>query len=86
MYQVGGFDERFTYGLEDSDFGQRHQADGIMPLSLRYTAPVFHLEHPRPYARPAVWAANKALYDANRAVRMTRTPFGLGRSKPSPLA
>jgi len=77
VYEVGGFDERFTYGLEDSDFGQRLQAAGIMPLSLRYTAPVFHLEHPRPYSLPEVWAANKALYDANRAVHMTRTPFGL---------
>ena len=79
VHAVGGFDERFTYGLEDSDFGQRLQAAGIMPRSLRYLAPVLHLEHPRPHASPEVWTANKAIYDANRAVRMTRTPYGLTR-------
>ena len=30
-----------------------------------------HLEHPRPHASPEVWTANKAIYDANRAVRIS---------------
>jgi hypothetical protein len=77
VHRVGGFDERFTYGLEDADFGHRLQAAGVMPRSLRYTAPVFHLEHPRPYVRSEDWKANHALYVANRAARMTRTPYGL---------
>jgi GT2 family glycosyltransferase len=79
VHRVGGFDERFTYGLEDADFGHRLQAAGIMPRSLRYRAPVFHLEHPRPYVADADWAMNRALYEANRAARMTATPYGLGR-------
>ncbi len=77
VHRVGGFDERFTYGLEDADFGHRLEAAGVIGSSLRYTAPVFHLEHPRPYVSPDDWVANRALYDANRAVRMTLTPYGL---------
>ncbi|HVO23105.1 MAG TPA: glycosyltransferase [Candidatus Margulisiibacteriota bacterium] len=83
VQRVAGFDERFTYGLEDADFGHRLEATGVIGYSLRYTAPVFHLEHPRPWANPEMIAANRALYDANRAVRMTATPHGLGRS-PAP--
>ncbi len=77
VYRVRGFDERFTYGLEDADFGHRLQAAGIMPRSLRYTAPVYHLEHARPYVGPSDWARNQAIYDANRAARMSFTPYGL---------
>jgi glycosyltransferase involved in cell wall biosynthesis len=83
VLRVGGFDERFTYGLEDADFGHRLQAAGIMPRSLRYQAPVFHLEHPRPYVRPGDWAANQTIYDANRAADMTLTPYGLARQRPA---
>jgi glycosyltransferase involved in cell wall biosynthesis len=77
VHRVAGFDERFTYGLEDADFGHRLEATGVIGYSLRYTAPVFHLEHPRPWANPEMIAANRALYDANRAARMTATPYGL---------
>lgn len=79
VFAVGGFDERFTYGMEDADFGHRLQAAGIWPRSLRYTAPVLHLEHPRPYARSDDWQRNRAIFDANRAVHMTFTPHGLPR-------
>jgi glycosyltransferase involved in cell wall biosynthesis len=86
VHQVGGFDERFTYGLEDADFGHRLQAAGIMPRSLRYLAPVFHLEHPRPYVRPDDWTANQAIFDANRAAHMTVTPYGLTRLRTSEVS
>jgi glycosyltransferase involved in cell wall biosynthesis len=79
VYRVGGFDERFTYGLEDADFGHRLEAAGVIGYSLRYTAPVFHLAHDRPYVRADELTANQALYDANRAARMTMTPYGLSR-------
>jgi glycosyltransferase involved in cell wall biosynthesis len=75
--RVGGFDERFTYGFEDADFGHRLEAAGVIGKSLRYTAPVFHLKHSRPYVRAEEVAANRALYEANRAARVTATPYGL---------
>jgi GT2 family glycosyltransferase len=75
--RVGGFDERFSYGYEDAEFGHRLQAAGVHGRSVRYTAPVFHLEHERPYARPDVIAANRALYEASRSERRAYTEFGL---------
>ena len=76
---VGGFDERFTYGYEDADFGHRLEASGVPGHSIRYTAPVLHVDHPRPYLGPDDVAANRKLYDENRALRMTFTPYGLPR-------
>lgn len=77
LQAVGGFDERFTYGYEDADLGHRLQASGVHGHSIRYTAPVFHLEHSRPYAQPDELAKNRALYLENRSRRLTRTPHGL---------
>ncbi len=77
MRAVGGFDERFTYGFEDADFGHRLQALGVHGRSIRYSNPVLHVEHSRPYADTALLARNRELYEQNRAVRMVRTPYGL---------
>ena len=77
LHLVGGFDERFTYGYEDADLGHRLQAAGVHGRSIRYTAPVFHLEHPRPYADLQELALNRALYRENRSRRLSRTPYGL---------
>jgi glycosyltransferase involved in cell wall biosynthesis len=77
VMRVGGFDERFSYGYEDAEFGHRLQAAGVHGRSVRYTAPVLHLEHERPYARPDVIAANRALYQTSRSERRAYTEFGL---------
>jgi len=74
---VGGFDERFTYGFEDADFGHRLQALGVHGRSIRYSNPVMHVEHSRPYADPRQLARNRELYDQNRALRLVRTPYGI---------
>jgi glycosyltransferase involved in cell wall biosynthesis len=83
LHLVGGFDERFTYGFEDADLGHRLQAAGVHGRSIRYTAPVFHLEHPRPYADSQQVAANRALYRENRARRLRHTPHGLRCPSPA---
>jgi GT2 family glycosyltransferase len=80
VHRVGGFDERFGYGYEDAEFGHRLQAAGIHGRSVRYTAPVLHLEHERPYARPDLVEANRRLYEESRAQRLTRTLYGLPTS------
>jgi len=81
LHRVGGFDERFTYGFEDADLGHRLQASGIHGRSVRYTAPVFHLDHARPYVRTDQLAANRALYQENRARGLSRTLHGLQPSE-----
>lgn len=80
MRAVGGFDERFTYGFEDADFGHRLQALGVHGRSIRYSNPVMHVEHSRPYADPLQLARNRELYDENRAAGLIRTPYGLPAS------
>ena len=80
MRAVGGFDERFTYGFEDADFGHRLQALGVHGRSIRYTNPVMHVEHSRPYADPLQLARNRQLYEENRAERLVRTPYGIPAS------
>ena len=80
MRAVGGFDERFTYGFEDADFGHRLQALGVHGRSIRYSNPVMHVEHSRPYADPGQLARNRRLYEENRAVRLVRTPYGIPSS------
>jgi glycosyltransferase involved in cell wall biosynthesis len=77
LQAVGGFDERFTYGFEDADLGHRLQALGVHGRSIRYSNPVMHVEHSRPYANPLQLARNRELYDENRALRLVRTPYGL---------
>lgn len=86
VHLVNGFDERFSYGFEDADFGHRLQAAGVIGYSLRYTAPVYHFAHGRPYMRAEEVTRNKALYEANRASRVTATPCGLrplGAARPA---
>lgn len=77
MRAVGGFDERFTYGFEDADFGHRLQALGVHGRSIRYSNPVMHVEHSRPYADPRQIARNRTLYEENRALRLVWTPHGI---------
>jgi glycosyltransferase involved in cell wall biosynthesis len=77
VYQVRGFDERFTVGYDDADFSERLRAAGILGRSIRYTAPVCHLDHGRPYVGNQDAVRNRALFDANRAAKVIATPFGL---------
>jgi glycosyltransferase involved in cell wall biosynthesis len=81
LKRVGGFDERFTYGFEDADLGHRLQAAGVQGRSIRYTCPVLHVEHDRPYADPSDMAHSRALYEENRARRLIWTPNGLPRTE-----
>jgi glycosyltransferase involved in cell wall biosynthesis len=81
LRRVGGFDERFTYGFEDADLGHRLQAAGVQGRSIRYTCPVLHVEHDRPYADPSDIAHSRALYEENRARHLIWTPNGLPRAE-----
>src|SRR5207302_391475 len=56
FYAVNGYDERFGWGVEDKELGERMQNAGIRGFSLRYSAPVFHLWHDRPYVDSQVIA------------------------------
>jgi glycosyltransferase involved in cell wall biosynthesis len=81
--RVNGFDERFSYGWEDADFGRRLISAGIMPRSIRYRCPVLHLDHPRPYRDADTMLRNQRIYDENVAAGVTATPHGLVRDDAS---
>jgi glycosyltransferase involved in cell wall biosynthesis len=76
---IGGFDERFTLVWDDADFGERLKASGVRGRSIRYTAPVLHLEHGRSYRTAADLQKNLVLFLANRAAGVIVTPHGLLR-------
>jgi glycosyltransferase involved in cell wall biosynthesis len=80
MLRVNGYDERFGWGSEDKELGVRLTNAGVRGYSIRYTAPVFHLWHDRPYVDPTVIAKNRALLFETRRTGATWTPSGIDKS------
>jgi glycosyltransferase involved in cell wall biosynthesis len=74
---VNGFDNRFSYGFEDGDFGNRLTLHGVAPKTVRWTAVLLHLWHERPWSDPDIQAANRDLMDENLALARPRTRHGL---------
>jgi len=58
---VNGFDNRFTYGFEDGDFGNRLENYGVLPSTVRWTANVLHLYHDKPWSSPEIMERNRAM-------------------------
>jgi glycosyltransferase involved in cell wall biosynthesis len=58
---VNGFDNRFSYGFEDGDFGNRLANYGVTAATVRWTANLLHLDHGRPYRDEAEMARNLAM-------------------------
>jgi glycosyltransferase involved in cell wall biosynthesis len=58
---VNGFDNRFSYGFEDGDFGNRLENLGLQVSTVRWTANVLHLFHGRPWDAPGVQERNLAM-------------------------
>ena len=75
--RVNGYDERFGWGVEDKELGERLQHAGVRGFSLRYSAPVFHLWHERPYVRDDIVARNRHILAQTRATRASATPSGI---------
>lgn len=79
--KVNGYDERFGWGSEDKELGERLVHAGVRGFSLRYSAPVFHLWHDRPYVNGEVIARNRALLAETRRTRSTWAPVGLASDR-----
>ncbi|MDT8322301.1 MAG: glycosyltransferase [Xanthomonadales bacterium] len=61
LLAVNGFDNRFTYGFEDGDFGNRLQNYGVAVHTVRWTAVALHLWHGRPWSSAEIMERNRAL-------------------------
>ena len=75
--RVNGYDERFGWGSEDKELGTRLEHAGVRGYSIRYSAPVFHLWHERPYLDSRVIARNRELLAETRRNRSLRAPAGI---------
>lgn len=64
---VNGFDNRFSYGFEDGDFGNRLENYGLKAATVRWTANVLHLFHGRPWDQPGVQEKNLAMVTPRQA-------------------
>ena len=58
---MNGFDNRFSYGFEDGDFGNRLANYGLEVSTVRWTANLLHLDHGRPYRDPVEMERNLAM-------------------------
>jgi glycosyltransferase involved in cell wall biosynthesis len=78
LYWLGAnFDNRFTYGFEDGDFGRRLENAGIGAKTVRWTANVLHLWHGRPWSREEDLRRNRQLMTENEEAGLIRTADGL---------
>jgi len=74
---VNGYDERIKYGGQDKELGQRMKNAGFKAHTVRYSAPLVHLDHPRGYDRPEVRQRNREIRAQTKERRATTTKFGI---------
>lgn len=77
LVRVGGYDERFGYGFEDNELGARLANAGVRGFSIRYTAPVYHLWHERPWVDQVALAEHRRMLEETRRLRSIRTEHGI---------
>lgn len=61
LMAVNGFNEDMQYGGLDRELGERLWNLGLKSKQIRYSAICLHLDHPRGYAKPEIWAKNNAI-------------------------
>lgn len=77
IFKVNGFDETMAYGGEDKEFGARLINSGVLGCHLRYSAPLYHLEHARSYVNADIERKNRQKIIATRKARQSWTEYGL---------
>ncbi|MCQ2330084.1 MAG: glycosyltransferase family 2 protein [Paludibacteraceae bacterium] len=81
VLKANGFDTRMRYGAEDREFGQRLENSGIRGIQMRYSLPLIHLWHERPYVNDEDWKRNKAIWKETEKLRKTMTEYGIWKKK-----
>lgn len=77
LFTVNGFDASLTYGAEDKELGVRLENAGIKPYSIRYSAPILHMEHERGYVKKRKNQGNLALMKQHLRTGETKPKIGL---------
>lgn len=66
---VNGFNQDMQYGGLDRELGERLWNLGHKSRQIRYHAVCLHLDHARGYAKPEIWAKNRAIRDEVKRTR-----------------
>lgn len=77
IIKVNGFDETMYYGAEDKEFGARLINLGLKGRHLRYTAPLYHLEHSRGYVDDEQVEKNRVILNTTRSSGKIRAESGI---------
>lgn len=77
LFIVNGYDASLTYGAEDKELGVRLENAGIKPYSIRYSAPILHMEHERGYVEKRKNLGNLALMKQHLRTGETKPKIGL---------
>lgn len=85
LIAVNGFNEDMQYGGLDRELGERLWNYGHTSRQIRFSTVCLHLDHGRGYAKPEIWARNKAIRKAVKEERTVRAVNGIEKS-PAPKA
>ena len=77
IIDANGFDTRMRYGAEDREFGERLINRGIKGVQLRYSLPLIHLYHKRPYKNKEDWERNMIIWKETKKNKITKTKYGI---------
>jgi len=81
ILKVNGFDETITYGGLDKELGDRLRNAGVTGRHLRFSAPLVHLDHSRPYADTKKKNRNKQWIHEVRRSGISWTPHGIVKAE-----
>ena len=84
ILRVNGFEGKMGYGGLDRALGYRLENAGVRGIQIRHRAVALHLHHDRPYRRPEVVSANRAILDAITRERLVRAEQGIAELAPDP--
>lgn len=70
LIAVNGFNEDMQYGGLDRELGERLWNYGHRSRQIRFSTVCLHLDHARGYAKPEIWAKNRAI---RKAVKQNRS-------------
>ncbi|MFU8764339.1 MAG: glycosyltransferase family 2 protein [Haliea sp.] len=70
LIAINGFNEDMQYGGLDRELGERLWNYGHKSRQIRFSTVCLHLDHARGYAKPEIWAKNRAI---RKAVKQNRS-------------
>ncbi|WLD59451.1 glycosyltransferase family 2 protein [Salinispirillum sp. LH 10-3-1] len=80
IIEANGFNEDMQYGGLDRELGERLWNKGMKSKQIRYSAVCLHLDHPRGYAKPEIWAKNNAIRAEVKKTGRIRAQNGIVKS------